>query len=71
MAELNIIGLIQRFYGFVGIFLFCYDVDNVNNLRLWQATSSDEFDLEILLWGYVSGGEENHFREHQQSALSQ
>jgi starch phosphorylase len=42
-----------------------YKVDNVNNLRLWQATATDEFDLEYFNNGdYVRAVEKKNISEN-------
>ena len=47
-----------------------YEVDNVNNLRLWQATSSDEFDLEYFNSGdYVKAVEKKTISENISKVL--
>ncbi|MEN6445857.1 MAG: glycogen/starch/alpha-glucan phosphorylase [Candidatus Cloacimonas sp.] len=47
-----------------------YRVDNVNNLRLWQATSTDEFDLEYFNNGdYVKAVEKKTLSENISKVL--
>jgi len=47
-----------------------YKVDNVNNLRLWQATSTDEFDLDYFNSGdYVKAVEKKNISENISKVL--
>ncbi len=47
-----------------------YKVDNVNNLRLWQATATDEFDLEYFNSGdYVKAVEKKNISENISKVL--
>ena len=47
-----------------------YKVDNVNNLRLWQATATDEFDLEYFNNGdYVRAVEKKNISENISKVL--
>lgn len=47
-----------------------YKVDNVNNLRLWQATATDEFDLEYFNNGdYVKAVEKKNISENISKVL--
>lgn len=47
-----------------------YKVDNVNNLRLWQATASDEFDFEYFNSGdYVKAVEKKNISENISKVL--
>jgi starch phosphorylase len=47
-----------------------YKVDNVNNLRLWQATSTDEFDFDYFNSGdYVKAVEKKNISENISKVL--
>jgi len=47
-----------------------YKVDNVNNLRLWQATATDEFDLDYFNSGdYVKAVEKKNISENISKVL--
>ncbi|HOZ01085.1 MAG TPA: glycogen/starch/alpha-glucan phosphorylase [Candidatus Syntrophosphaera sp.] len=47
-----------------------YKVDNVNNLRLWQATATDEFDLDYFNNGdYVRAVEQKNISENISKVL--
>lgn len=47
-----------------------YKVDNVNNLRLWQATATDEFDFEYFNSGdYVKAVEKKNISENISKVL--
>jgi len=47
-----------------------YKVDNVNNLRLWQATATDEFDLDYFYSGdYVKAVEKKNISENISKVL--
>lgn len=47
-----------------------YKVDNVNNLRLWQATATDEFDLDYFNSGdYVRAVEQKNISENISKVL--
>ncbi len=47
-----------------------YKIDNVNNLRLWQATATDEFDLDYFNSGdYVKAVEKKNISENISKVL--